>query len=221
MNMKPYHKIQTVFKRDPANKYRTLLDGEFACPEFEYLAGNTWLWTEKIDGTNIRVMWDGQQVCFGGKTDRAQLYMPLVEKLQDMFTFEKLASAFGPQFEGEVCLYGEGFGARIQKGGGNYIPDGVDFILFDVWVGMGSNLWLERENVVDIAKKLDIPIVPVVGRGTLWNAIDVVRHRDVVSLVAITPNTIMEGLVVRPLIELCNRRGARIITKIKCKDFPA
>ena len=45
-----YPKIQTVYLRDPETKYRTLLEGQFALPEFEYLANNEWIFTEKIDG---------------------------------------------------------------------------------------------------------------------------------------------------------------------------
>ena len=52
--MKEYHKIQTIFKRDPENKFKTLIYGEFSLPEFEYLKNNTWIFTEKVDGTNIR-----------------------------------------------------------------------------------------------------------------------------------------------------------------------
>ncbi len=31
-------------------------DGEFAQPEFETLKDVQWEWTEKVDGTNIRIM---------------------------------------------------------------------------------------------------------------------------------------------------------------------
>ena len=48
--MKEYHKIKTVFKRDPVTKFKTLLEGEFASPEFEYLKNNEWIFTEKVDG---------------------------------------------------------------------------------------------------------------------------------------------------------------------------
>lgn len=83
--MKEYHKIQTVFLRDPTTKFKTLLEGEFALPEFKYLANNKWVFTEKVDGTNIRVMFDGQQITFGGKTDDAQIPAFLVTRLQDAF----------------------------------------------------------------------------------------------------------------------------------------
>ena len=56
--MNVYHKIQTVFKRDPETKYKTLLMGEYSLIEFEYLRYNDWVWTEKINGTNIRVIYD-------------------------------------------------------------------------------------------------------------------------------------------------------------------
>ena len=112
--MNTYHKIQTVFKRDPDNNYKTLLERQFSRPEFEYLADCVWVFTEKVDGTNIRVMWDGVKVIFGGKTDNAQLHAQLVQHLRDTFTEDLMMEAFGA--EGNVCLYGEGYGAGIQKG---------------------------------------------------------------------------------------------------------
>ena len=78
--MKEYHKIQTVFHRDPDTKFKTLLEGRFSLPEFEYLQNNEWIFTEKVDGTNIRIIFDGE-LTFGGKTDRAQIPNQLVNKL--------------------------------------------------------------------------------------------------------------------------------------------
>ena len=216
--MNKYPKIQTVFLRDQNNKYRTLLKGQFARPEFEYLARNLWEFTEKIDGTNIRVDWIHEihfdfpgehNLGFSGRTDNAQIPAFLFAKLQEMFPEEKFAHLYP---ETSMTLYGEGYGARIQKGGGNYIPDGVGFILFDVQIG---DNWLDRENVQDIANFLEVDTVPVVGQGTLFDAIEMVRD-GFQSHVGIQ---IAEGLVMRPVIELIDRRGRRIITKIKHKDF--
>ena len=208
--MKEYHKIVTVFERDPETRFKTLLDGKFADPAFEFLRNNQWGWTEKVDGTNIRVMWDGSRVTFGGKTDAAQIYAPLIERLQTLFYAGAMERFFGT--EGNVCLYGEGFGAKIQKGGGNYKSDGVDFVLFDVRIG---DVWLERSNVGDIAQKLGIEQVPLIGVGTLDRAI---RHtRD--GFNSVWGSFKAEGLVMRPLVELKDRLGHRIITKIKHKDF--
>ena len=110
--MKEYHKIQTVFKRDPKNRNKTLLEGQFSTPEFEYLKDNTWVFTEKVDGTNIRIMWDGKNITFGGRTDNAQIPATLYERLSNMF-----AEGFEGIIDGPACLYGEGYGAKIQKGG--------------------------------------------------------------------------------------------------------
>ena len=213
--MDPYHKIQTVFDRDPANRYKTLIAGQWARPEFAWLAGNEWVFTEKIDGTNIRVDWDSEQaiVEFGGRTENAQIPAFLFRQLTQMFPGSLFIDLYP---ETSMTLYGEGYGAKIQKDGGSYIPDGVDFILFDVMIG---GIWLERHNVVDIADGLDIDAVPIVGRGPLMEAVRIVEMGDR-SLVAANPNHIAEGLVMRPAVELLDRLGRRIITKIKYKDFP-
>ena len=207
-----YHKIQTMFHRDPNTNYKTLILDQYSRPEFEYLADSEWLFTEKINGTNIRVIWKDGQLTFGGRTDNAQIPSLLVNKLNERFTPE----SFGIFDEGaDVVLYGEGYGAKIQKGGGNYISDGVDFILFDVLVG---DVWLERDNVEDIANKLSVFCVPVIGYGTLRDAIGIV-HNGFLSQAANNPDHVAEGLVIRPMVGMSDRLGRRIITKLKAKDF--
>lgn len=209
-NMKTYHKIQTIFKRDPDTKHKTIIEGDYSLPEFEFLANNEWVFTEKVDGTNIRVMYDGT-VKFGGKSDNAQIPSKLVERLIQRFPDTKqLSSVFS--FENpEVCLYGEGYGAKIQKGGGNYRPD-QDFVLFDVKVG---DFWLQREDVEDVAKKLGLGVVPIIGTGTLHDCVNIVKQ----GIQSEWGEFQAEGIVARPKTELCCRNGDRIITKLKCKDF--
>jgi hypothetical protein len=204
-----YHKIQSIFLRDPNTKNKKFLMGQFTLPAFEYLKNNIWDFTEKFDGTNVRVVWDGKDVHFGGRTGSAQMPVILSEYLRNTFTAELMQSVF-PEVEGEVSLFGEGFGKGIQKGG-DYLPH-VEFILFDVHAG---GLYLERNNVDDIASKLSIRFVPVVGSGTLQDAIDFASKAQ--------PSTIgtarSEGIVVRPRVEMQTRRGERIITKLKYRDF--
>lgn len=207
--MKEYHKIQTLFKRDMENKSKTLLEGQWTLPEFEYLARNTWVFTEKVDGTNIRVMLKDGVITFGGKTDSAQIPAQLVTRLNDRFL--PLAQKMNEIFGCDVCLYGEGYGAKIQKGGGNYRND-QDFVLFDVKVG---DWWLQREDVEDIAGKLGIDVVPIIGEGTLHDAIVMAKA----GIVSTWGDFQAEGIVARPKIELKTRNGQRIITKIKCRDF--
>ena len=204
--MKEYHKIQTVFKRDPETNFKTLLEGEYSLPCFEYLKENKWVFTEKVDGTNIRIILD-DKLTFKGKTDKAQLPPQLVARLYERFSEEKLRKLFP---EG-VCLYGEGYGPKIQKGGGNYRKD-QDFVLFDVKVG---SWWLDRDSLDTIAIKLGLDLVPIIGVGPLRDMINWCRtgfKSDWGSFQA-------EGLVGKPAVEIQQRNGQRIITKLKCKDF--
>jgi len=110
--MKEYPKIQSIFKRD--EKTRRFFEGRYSLPEFEFLKDNKWVATEKVDGTNIRVMYDymlGSEspelltVKFGGKTDNAQIPLLLIKRLEEIFTEDKIREVFG---ETPVCLYGEG-----------------------------------------------------------------------------------------------------------------
>ena len=207
--MKEYHKIQTLFKRDMQNNGKRLLEGEWTLPEFEFLAGNQWVFTEKVDGTNIRVMLNDGAVTFGGKTDSAQIPAQLVARLNALFL--PLTTKMQKVFGCDACLYGEGYGAKIQKGGSNYRPD-QDFVLFDVRVG---EWWLQRVDVEDVAQKLGLDIVPIIGEGTLHDAISQAKE----GIVSTWGNFQAEGIVARPKVELKTRNGQRIITKIKCRDF--
>ena len=58
--------------------------------------------------------------------------------------------------------------------------------------------------------------VPVVGYFDVEEAIDRVRNGDIKS---VWPDARIEGLVGTPETPLFNRRGDRIITKIKVRDF--
>ena len=207
--MNEYHKIQTIYKRDMATKHKPLLEGQYSLPELEYLAGNKWSFTEKVDGTNIRVMLQGGSITFGGKTDAAQIPAQLVTRLNEKFLplAEKMQEAFGC----DACLYGEGYGAKIQKGGGNYRQD-QDFVLFDVKVG---DWWLQRPDVEDVAQKLGLDVVPIIGDGTLHDAVATAKA----GIISTWGPFQAEGIVARPKTELKTRNGHRIITKIKCRDF--
>lgn len=221
--MEKYPKIQTIFKRDPENNFKTLLMEEYSRPEFKYLKDNPWDFTEKVDGMNIRVIYDSNplasNVSFRGRTDKAQLPMDLVERLQELLQIDKFTKLWPPadslkehkEEEGSLCLYGEGFGAGIQKGG-KYL-DHKDFVLFDVKVG---ERWLQREDVIDVANQLEIEVVPRVGIGTLN---DLVNYISLSETRSTWGDFEMEGIVARPRIELFARNGQRIITKLKVKDF--
>ena len=204
--MKEYIKINTIWKRDDRGNIQ---EGQYSLPVFEYLKDAEWVFTEKVDGTNIRVYWDGASVRFGGRSDAAQIPATLVDHLRKAFTEQAMLAKFGPA---PACLYGEGFGAKIQAGGGNYKPDGQSFVLFDVLI---DKWWLKREDVDDVAMALDIPVVPLVFKGTLAQAEAMVKN----GVQSLWGSFQAEGLVGRPREELFDRNGDRVIVKMKTKDY--
>lgn len=216
-----YQKINTLFLRD---EKKVIIPSSFTCDEFEYLKDCKWECTEKIDGTNIRIYisreYDGEDdwlygVSFMGRTNNSTIPEHLNLKLQQIFYRVDWKTVFPSLMPGDsVCLYGEGYGNKIQKGS-SYISNDVDFILFDVKY---NNWWLERKNCEDIANKCGIKIVPIVGYMTIPEAIDLVK-KGFKSSISEDKNLIAEGLVLKTPQGLLSRDGKRIITKIKHNDF--
>lgn len=207
--MKEYHKIDGLYARDELTK--RLNPGIYRNPLVHYMANNTWEFTEKIDGTNIRVMWDGYRVSFAGRTDKAIIPKKLLTRLEELFGGEANEQVFEQTF-GEKCvtLYGEGYGAGIQNGG-DYTKDN-NFILFDVQV---EDFMLERNKVDEISRIFGIDAVPLVLRGTIKEAEEFVKKRPYSRI----GTAKMEGLVGRPVYELKDRFGHRVIVKIKVRDY--
>jgi len=205
-----YNKIDTLYKRDMEGS-KKLLEGEFRNPTVEFLKDNIWTFTEKVDGTNIRVYWDGHKVQFGGRTERAQIPSDLVNYLNSVFGTNEAEQIFEEKFgETEVILFGEGYGPKIQNGG--LYRNDVSFIMFDVLI---AGNYQPRESVEDIAKAFGIDIVPIIFEGTIQEGVDFVKgHPD--STIGTAK---MEGLVGRPKIEMRDRCGKRVIVKIKWEDF--
>lgn len=219
--MAEYQKIQTLFKRDERN---IIIPDQFTYPEFEVLKDLKWECTEKIDGTNIRIELessgnpeDGIIMSFKGRTDKAVIPEHLLTKLNWLFDREHLMEVLNITDETQDCnitLYGEGYGAKIQKGG-NYISNDVNFILFDIKIG---KWWLDRESIKDIANKLGINVVPLMGYMTIPEAIEYVK-KGFKSTIAENKDYDAEGLVLKTPCGLLKRDGERLITKIKTVDF--
>jgi hypothetical protein len=112
--------------------------------------------------------------------------------------------------ETPVMLIGEGYGAKIQKGG-DYRQDN-DFILFDVCI---NDNYQPRESVKEIANYFNIDVVPTIMTGKLQDGIDYVKSKPKSKI----GTAMAEGLVARPLYELKDRCGKRVIVKIKVCDF--
>ena len=171
-------------------------------------------------------------VTIKGKTDNAQIPPMLKKYMEDNYPADKVLDALGlkefiPVKEWvehkwndvidipKYTIYGEGYGAKIQKAGGNYIKNGVSFAGFDVKV---NDVYLLTDNRDDIINKLGAPIAPFIGYFTIDEAIEYVR-KGFKSKIAENKDFIAEGLVLRTELGLKNRRGERLIVKIKYEDF--
>lgn len=204
-----YHKIETLYERDEKT-FKLKEPLVLKNPVYGML--RTWIFTEKIDGTNIRLIWDPieKTIRIGGKTDNAQIHAELIDVLRGLLSPEKMAEVFP---DSEVVIYGEGYGAGIQKGG-DYSPT-KRFIAFDVLVG--GKWWLGHDNVNDVCNKLDIPTVPFIGEMSLEEAAHMVRAGFPSRLNGGKMKA--EGLVGRPIETLFDKKGSRLIVKLKTKDF--
>jgi hypothetical protein len=172
-------------------------------------------------------------VIIKGKTDNAQIPKELQKYMEDNYPEEKVLEALGlrkyisveefaehkwnniADVPTKYTIYGEGYGRKIQKAGGNYIKNGVGFRVFDVKV---NDLYLLTDARDEIATKLGAPIVPFISYFTLDEAIEFVRE-GFKSRIAENKDFVAEGLVLRTDLGLKNRRGERLIVKVKYEDF--
>lgn len=209
--MEIYHKIKNIYERDINTK--KIIEGKFTDETVEFLKNNIWEFTEKIDGTNIRIIWDGYKVYFAGRTEKALIPAELGNRLYELFGGEKNEQIFEQKFGNTpITLYGEGYGKGIQTGG--LYSETQEFILFDVKI---NDNWQERKNVSQIAEYFGIKTVPVVARGTLEDGVKFVKEKPYSQITK--QKYIMEGIVGRPIKELNDRSSNRVIVKIKVKDF--
>ena len=107
-----------------------------------------------------------------GRTNNSTIPEHLNLKLQQIFYRVDWKTVFPSLIPGDsVCLYGEGYGNKIQKGS-NYIFNDFDWILVDV---KDNNWWLERKSCEYIANNCGIKIVPIGGYKTIPEVIDLVK----------------------------------------------
>jgi hypothetical protein len=201
-----YHKIETLFWRDDAT--HKVKPGVLKNPVYGII--KSWQWTEKIDGTNIRCIWKEGKLSFGGKTDNASIPADLVKTLYETISADKFKEIFP---DVDAVVYGEGYGAGIQKGG-LYSPV-KKLIVFDVLVG--GKWWVNFENTMDIAMKLGLETVPFIGDMTLEEGVAMVRE-GFQSRIG-EGQARAEGLVGRTVETLFDKKGSRLIVKLKSKDF--
>jgi hypothetical protein len=167
---------------------------------------------EKGHGSSANVAWSDNQIrlfCGGCKQDL----------FDAIFDREALKAKFIENgfLDKKVVIYGEGLGGRMQGMKDTYGPN-LKFIAFEVKI---YDCWLSVPQAEKIVKDMGLEFVPYVETSTDLKELDAQRDAD--SEIAIRngmgPGKIREGIVIRPLIELTDNRGNRIIAKHKRDEF--
>lgn len=227
--MQYYSKIDTIFKRD-LEKTKVIIP-EFTSDLVKTLKDLKWKATEKIDGTNISIVINfsetgGHTSEIRGKSEASSIPAKLYGVLEQIANRTAWSTIFGrsddvkttwPQ---QVEVFGEGFGAGIQKAGAKYLSSCVGFVVFDIKVTSrtGTSIWLTREACEDIAKQAGLPIVPLMGYMTIAEACKFVKD-SFKSKISQDKDLKAEGLVLEAPMGILDRQGKRILTKVKTCDF--
>jgi hypothetical protein len=223
--MKPYHSIETIYKRDKATNL--LHFGEIRMPEIA--AVREWTFSEKIDGTNIRAIVTLAGIEVRGRSDNAQLHPDLIKAVLANFNHGRVVEYFttyrGKELapEWSVTFYGEGYGAGIQKGGA--YSDTKRFRCFDVM--LGDSWWLDDSEMRRICADLSVPVVPALGLNAY---LPITReHLEYLlpngSVVAFEDRGVTgvqaEGVVAKPTVVLFDKHGNRVMWKLTFREFKA
>lgn len=205
-----FPKISAPFGRK-SPKDRLVDISIYAKPWIEALRGVKFYASEKIDGTSVGLVWDGERISFVGHTDKSEFCPRYLEYLQKTFGTSEFESVIEEVFgDSPVTIYGEGISKDYNVHYG--FPDG-NFIMYDIQNEKGT--FYNREAVHGIAEKLGLK-TPFEELMTLDEAIAFVKTRPMSRL---DSNQRMEGLVLRALVELYTNGGDRVICKVKVKDF--
>ncbi len=200
-----YPKINTVWKRD---KNTIIMEYRYSREEFDNI--ELWEVTEKVDGMNTRIIWNGKDTIFIGRTDKAIMPSELTEYLEKKFTSEKMLKLFNDSKE--VILFGEGYGGKIQHG--HKYTEKVKFILFDAYI---DGWWLKRDGVEDISAYFNVRSVPDLGIMDKEEIIKYVKSKMYSQISK--EELIMEGIVARSYPLMLFRDKKPIMFKLKIKDY--
>lgn len=165
---------------------------------------------EKVHGTSANISWKDGKVSYfpGGES---------LSKFKNLFDEERLVKHFTELGHEEVVVYGEAYGGSCQKMSYMYGPE-LRFIVFDVFI---NNIWLDVPTMDEVATRLEQEVVP--WRKIVCDLAAIDNERDRPSEVAarrgFTEDHIREGVVLRPLAEMFNRYGERMIVKHKHEKF--
>lgn len=233
-----YPKIIAPFKRNQANS-KYVDEGQWSKPEFALLKDIDWSWTFKCDGSNVSLQWRGDKMTLDyikGHTDKSEFNQRTKDYFQSVFCTPEAETVFEDLYgEQNVNVILEFCSKDYNQNYGHL--DGYCYVI-DVQNADTGKFW-DRDAVKTFAERFGISYVKEMLVGTIdeavqwakiatsiWNSSSY-KLQGSISLrdgrLSKVENPYgpypIEGLVGRPLCELLDGNGERIITKVKCKDF--
>jgi hypothetical protein len=209
-----YPKMYAPLKRATSGRLKGRLTPEPLDDDATAAMRMRFVFTEKVDGTNIRVHWDGYSVSFWGRTSRTKLHPELVEYLSSVFTEEAMEATFQDR---KVTLFGEGIGKKIQSG---LYGDDYKFVMFDTFFEQDYDsplrgIWSEPMTIFQLSRVFNVPSVEQFSvTGTLREGI-----RDLPFGRSRLADVESEGWIATAVGGLLTRTGKRIKYKLKAKDI--
>jgi len=163
-----------------------------------------------VHNSSAHITWSGGFLSFFSGGAKSEQFI-------ELFNQDELRSAFEKFGEGDVKIYGEVYGGKMQKMSATYGKE-LKFVAFEVKVGES---WLVVPAAESVAWAAGLEFVHYKQIPATLEAID--AERDAESWQAVRnkmgPGHIREGVVLRPLMELRKNNGERIIAKHKRAEF--
>lgn len=211
-----YPKIDNLYKRNP-DKLSELIVGQYTRPEFGLI--RQWDVTEKVDGTNVQLefhkVFNGS-FDFNGRTERAQFTIGQENFLNDLGDDirAKVVHILNHHDLDKLTIFGELYGPRIQAGG-NY-SNHLGFRAFDMLVN--DKVWLAPEDVRRNADFLSLEMTPCLGHMS-EEQIFLLVSGGFKSTFSVNQDYDAEGIIAKPLYNLYDQRGKRVMFKLKTVDL--
>jgi len=211
-----YDKFSSPFKKDE----RFINTEELS----QKLPDGSWIITEKIDGTNIRIILTkpddegnrevhiGSRKLILNKSDKgSKVYLDCIEEIN----LNKIQEYF-KDVDSTVIIYGEGYGAGVQKGG--IYSSKKNFRVFDIRIGKA---YQDFSYVKKVCIDNQLNLVPVIDEKEFLTYEECITRLKQTSHTYIKEGTggRPEGFVYKFEPVLLNKYGERLIFKVKYKDF--
>lgn len=165
---------------------------------------------EKIHGTSSHISYKDNQLSFfsGGESHAKFLSLFNQEEL-----LQKMKSLGSP----DIIIYGEAYGGSQQGMSATYGKE-LKFVAFDVKI---NDIWLSVPDAEQVCKDLGLEFVHYWKSSTNLDELNTYRDMDSPQAIrnGVGEGKKMEGVVLRPLVELTKNNGSRIIVKHKRDEF--